>query len=183
MFIGEQTWEAEYNNTTYPINRNDFSFATKDQHIQFDFAYIIIHGTPGEDGPLQGYFDMIGIPYSSSGLLACALTFSKFTCNNFLKSFGVKVADSLLIRKDKIYNSQEIIERIKLPLFVKPNVGGSSFGTTKVKVSDQLQSAIVEAFTEAPEVIVESFIDGIEVTCGCFTTQSGNTVLKPILDN
>lgn len=177
VFIGEQVWEAAYNNATYPINRNDFSFTTEDRHIIFDFAYIIIHGTPGEDGPLQGYFDMIGIPYSSSGLLACALTFSKFTCNNFLKSFGFKVADSLLIRKNELYNSQEIIERLKLPLFVKPNVGGSSFATTKVKEPGQLHSAIAEAFTEAPEVIVESFIDGIEVTCGCFVTQNGKTVL------
>ncbi len=175
--IDDQKWEAEYNNTKYKINRNDFSFMANDQHIQFDFAYIIIHGTPGEDGPLQGYFNMIRIPYSSSGLLACSLTFSKFTCNNFLKSFGFKVADSILIRETESYNSQEIIERLKLPLFVKPNVGGSSFATTKVKELDQLKSAIDEAFTEAPEVLIESFIDGIEVTCGCFKTEKGKTVL------
>ena len=176
--IDQQAWEAEYNNALYPINRNDFSFATATgQHIQFDFAYIIIHGTPGEDGPLQGYLDMIGIPYSSSGLLACALTFSKFTCNNFLKSFGFKVADSILIRENETYNAHEIIERLKLPLFVKPNVGGSSFATTKVKEANQLEEAIDEAFEEAHEVIVERFIDGIEVTCGCFKTHSGKTVL------
>ena len=175
--IGEQVWEADYNNTTYPVNKNNFSFTAEDQNIQFDFAYIIIHGTPGEDGPLQGYFDMIGIPYSSSGLLACALTFSKFTCNNFLKSFGFKVADSILIRENDSYNCQEIIERIKVPLFVKPNVGGSSFATTKVKEPNELETAIKEAFTEAHEVIVESFIDGTEVTCGCFKTQNGKTVL------
>ena len=120
---------------------------------------------------------MIGIPYSSSGLLACALTFSKFTCNNFLKSFGFKVADSILIRENDSYNCQEIIERIKVPLFVKPNVGGSSFATTKVKEPNELETAIKEAFTEAHEVIVESFIDGTEVTCGCFKTQNGKTVL------
>ncbi len=175
--IDEQKWEAEYNNTKYTINRNDFSFMANDQHIQFSFAYIIIHGTPGEDGPLQGYFDMIGVPYSSAGLLSCALTFSKFTCNNFLKSFGFKVADSILIRENELYNSQEIIHRLKLPLFVKPNVGGSSFATTKVKEFNQLKSAIDEAFTEASEVLIESFIDGIEVTCGCFKTEKGKTVL------
>ena len=175
--IDEEKWEAEYYNTKYTINRNDFSFMANDQHIQFSFAYIIIHGTPGEDGPLQGYFDMIGIPYSSAGLLSCALTFSKFTCNNFLKSFGFKVADSILIRENELYNSQEIIHRLKLPLFVKPNVGGSSFATTKVKEFNQLKSAIDEAFTEASEVLIESFIDGIEVTCGCFKTEKGKTVL------
>lgn len=175
--INEQEWEAQYNNINYPINKNDFSFKSEEQHIQFDFAYIIIHGTPGEDGPLQGYFDMLGIPYSSSGLLACALTFNKFTCNNFLKSFGFKVADSILVRENETYNSEEIIKRLKLPLFVKPNVGGSSFATTKVKGHDQLKPAINEAFTEAPEVLIESFIDGVEVTCGCFKTQIGKTIL------
>ena len=175
--INEQEWVAEYNSITYPINKNDFSFNSKEQHIQFDFAYIIIHGTPGEDGPLQGYFDMIGIPYSSSGLLACALTFNKFTCNNFLENFGFKVADSILIRENETYSSEEIIQQLKLPLFVKPNVGGSSFATTKVKEFDQLKPAINEAFTEASEVIIESFIDGVEVTCGCFKTEAGKTIL------
>ncbi|HTN69240.1 MAG TPA: D-alanine--D-alanine ligase [Dysgonamonadaceae bacterium] len=175
--IDENIWEAKYNNSFYPINKNDFSFKSKEKQIQFDFAYIIIHGTPGEDGPLQGYFDMIGIPYSSSGLLACALTFSKFSCNNFLKSFGFKVADSILIRKDESYDTEKIINLLKLPLFVKPNVGGSSFATTKVKTREQIQPAIEEAFGEASEVLVESFIDGIEVTCGCFKTEKGKTIL------
>ncbi len=175
--IDEHEWKAELNECFYSIDKNDFSFKTNDQHIQFDFAYIIIHGTPGEDGPLQGYFDMINIPYSSSGLLACALTFSKFTCNNFLKSFGFKVANSVLLRQNELYNPVEIIEQLKLPLFVKPNVGGSSFAITKVKETQHLQDAINEAFTEANEVLIESFIDGTEVTCGCYKTTNGKTVL------
>lgn len=175
--IDRNGWKAEYNNSTYPINKNDFSFVAEDTTITFDFAYIIIHGTPGEDGPLQGYLDLISIPYSSSGLLASALTFSKFTCNNYLKSFGFKVADSILIRKDEFYNTEEIVEKLKLPLFVKPNIGGSSVAITKVKELDQLQTAVEEAFREAPEVLAESFIDGVEVTCGCFVTENGKTVL------
>lgn len=175
--IDHNTWEAELNNCFYPIDKNNFSFSFNDQTTVFDFAYIIIHGTPGEDGPLQGYFDMINIPYSSSGLLSSALTFSKFTCNNFLKSFGFKVANSILIKKNELYNPQEIIQRLKLPLFVKPNVGGSSVATTKVKEFKNLIDAIDEAFSEADEVIVESFIDGTEVTCGCFKTQNGKTIL------
>lgn len=175
--IEENEWNAELNDHSYPIDKNDFSFRTDDQHIKFDFAYIIIHGTPGEDGPLQGYFDMISMPYSSSGLLACALTFSKFTCNSFLKSFGFKVADSILIKQEEIYNPEEIVEELKLPLFVKPNVGGSSFAITKVKEAKYLRDAIDEAFTEANEVLIESFIDGTEVTCGCYQTQNGKTVL------
>lgn len=175
--IDHNEWSAEMSNHSYAIDKNDFSFKTDDQHIKFDFAYIIIHGTPGEDGPLQGYFDMIGIPYSSSGMLACALTFSKFTCNNFLKSFGFKVADSILVRQNEVYNAQEVVAQLKLPLFVKPNVGGSSFAITKVKETQYLKAAIDEAFTEANEVLIESFIDGTEVTCGCYKTESGKTVL------
>ena len=175
--IDHNEWTAQLNNDYYPINKNNFSFTADAKQIKFDFAYIIIHGTPGEDGPLQGYFDMLNIPYSSSGLLACALTFSKFTCNNFLKSFGIKVANSILIRKNDDYNNQEIAEQLKLPLFVKPNVGGSSFAITKVKQAEKLQEAIIEAFTEADEVLVESFIDGTEVTCGCYKNGSGKTVL------
>ena len=175
--IDHNGWEAELDQVFYPINKNDFSFESQNLTTKFDFAYIIIHGTPGEDGPLQGYFDMLSIPYSSAGLLSCALTFSKFTCNNFLKSFGLKVADSILIRKDELYTTENIIERLKLPLFVKPNVGGSSLATTKVKEQSQLQSAIEDAFTEANEVLAESFIDGIEVTCGCYMTENGKTVL------
>ncbi len=175
--IDHNDWTAQIDNLSYPIDKNDFSFTANSEHIKFDFAYIIIHGTPGEDGPMQGYFDMLNIPYSSSGLLACALTFSKFTCNNFLKSFGFKVANSLLIRQNDLYNTQNIIEELKLPLFVKPNVGGSSFAITKVKQAEYLQEAIDEAFTEANEVLVESFIDGTEVTCGCFKSEIGKTVL------
>ena len=175
--IDHNGWTAQLNNQSFPINKNDFSFTAQAKHIKFDFAYIIIHGTPGEDGPLQGYFDMLNIPYSSSGLLACALTFSKFTCNNFLKSFDFNVADSILIRQNELYNTHEIIEQLKLPLFVKPNVGGSSFAITKVKQPEKLQEAILEAFTEADEVLVESFIDGTEVTCGCYKSKNGKTVL------
>lgn len=175
--VDKSGWRAAYKSGFYPINKNDFSFVSNDEEIKFDFAYIIIHGTPGEDGPLQGYFDMIGLPYSASGLLSSALTFNKYTCNNFLKSFGIKVADSILLRKNKLYNDNEIIDRLKLPLFVKPNVGGSSLATTKVKKASQLQKAIEDAFNEAPEVLIESFIEGVEVTCGCFTTETGKTIL------
>ena len=145
--------------------------------IVFDFAYNTIHGTPGEDGLLQGYFDMLGIPYSNCGVLASALTFNKFTSNNFLKSFGVRVADSILLRKGEKINTDAIISKLDLPVFVKPNVGGSSFATTKVKESGKMMEAVNDAFKEAPEVIIESFVKGIEVTCGCFETDKGLTVL------
>src|SRR5690554_1877692 len=168
--ITKDAWEVEYNSKLIQVDKNNFSFMADKEIIKFDFAYITIHGTPGEDGTLQGYFDMLGIPYSNCGVLASALTFNKFICNNFLKNFGIKVADSIVLRRDDTYREEEVISRLGLPLFVKPNLGGSSFATNKVKERPELDGAIREAFQEAPEVIIEQFIGGTEVTCGCFET-------------
>ncbi|WP_298653615.1 D-alanine--D-alanine ligase [uncultured Proteiniphilum sp.] len=176
--IDRTSWEAENRGCFYPVDKNNFNFTDGDgRNILFDFAYITIHGTPGEDGTLQGYFDMQGIPYSNCGVLASALTFNKFTCNSFLKNFGIEVADSILLRKSDSCQTDKIISTLGLPVFVKPNLGGSSFATTKVKESSQLGNAVGEAFREAHEVIIESFLQGTEVTCGCFETHKGITVL------
>jgi D-alanine-D-alanine ligase len=140
------------------VNKNDFSFVANGITTRFDFAYITIHGTPGEDGVLQGYFDMLGIPYSNCGVLTSALTFNKFTCNNFLKNFGVKVAPSIVLRGTDSYAPEQIANELGLPVFVKPNSGGSSFATTKVTAIAEMKSAIEKAFLEAPEVIIEQFI-------------------------
>lgn len=175
--IDRDSWEVEYYNSFHPLNKNDFSFVANGEKIIFDFAYNTIHGTPGEDGLLQGYFDMIGVPYSNCGVLASALTFNKYTCNNFLKSFGIKVADSILLRIGDEIDFDAIIGQLDLPVFVKPNVGGSSFATTKVKETVKMKDAVDEAFREAHEVIIESYVKGIEVTCGCYKTKRGITVL------
>ncbi|MBK5720062.1 D-alanine--D-alanine ligase [Dysgonomonas sp. Marseille-P4677] len=176
--ITKEKWTVEVGGYVYTVDKNDFSYICpiSDQRIYFDFAYIIIHGTPGEDGRLQGYFDMLGIPYSTCGMMASALTMNKFICNNFLKNFGIRVADSLYLNKDTKYNLRGIEEKLKFPLFVKPNTGGSSFATTKVKAVDQLQQAIDAAFGETPDVIIESFISGREVTCGCYKTKDKEVV-------
>ncbi len=155
----------------FEIDKNDFSFQLEGEKIQFDYAYITIHGRPGEDGRLQGYFDLLGIPYSSSGVLTGALTFNKFINNQFLKTQGVRVADATLLRK------KGKIGEIEFPVFVKPNEGGSSLGVTKVKEASQLLSAIEKAFAESDEVIVEKFIQGTEVTCGCYKTKTKQVVL------
>lgn len=175
--IDHESWEVEKNGQIYPIDKNDFSFISNGRSTKFDFAYITIHGTPGEDGTLQGYFDMLQIPYSNCGVLASALTFNKFTCNNYLKCFGIKVADSIVLRKGDAFNEEQIINHLDLPVFVKPNMGGSSFATTKVKQKENLTNAINDAYGEAAEVIIESFISGTEVTCGCIKTDKGFTVL------
>lgn len=168
---------------TWPVDRNDFSVMHDGRKIAFDFAYIIIHGTPGENGILQGYFDLIGMPYSCCGVAAAALTFSKFTCNRYLSSFGIPCAKSLLFRsKDEVPSAQEIVARLGLPVFVKPNDGGSSFATTKVKSEEGLAPAIELAFGEGREVIVESFMKGTEITCGCLRMRDGKILALPITE-
>lgn len=164
-----------------PIDKNDFSFVLEGRRVRFDFAWITIHGTPGEDGRLQGYFDLIGLPYSCCGVLAAAITFNKFICNQFLKGFGVKVAESIMLRKGQTITEEQVIETVGLPCFIKSNVGGSSFGVTKVKQKEEIAEAIEKAFAEGPEVIIEAFMDGIEVTCGCYKTAKG-TQLLPITE-
>ena len=166
---------------TLPVDRNDFSFQLDGQKVKFDFAYITIHGTPGEDGRLQGYFDMLRIPYSCCGVLAAALTYDKFACNQYLHAYGVRIAESLLLRQGQAITDDEVVEKIGLPCFIKPSLGGSSFGVTKVKTREQIQPAIAKAFNEAQEVVVEAFMDGTELTCGCYKTRD-KSVVFPITE-
>lgn len=163
--------------TKAPVDRNDFSFHRADgEKVCFDFAYITIHGTPGEDGRLQGYFDMLRIPYSCCGVLAASLTYDKFACNQYLKAFGVRIAEALLLRQGQSVSDEDVVEKIGLPCFIKPSLGGSSFGVTKVKTREQIQPAIAKAFEEAQEVLVEAFMDGTEITCGCYKTKDKSVV-------
>ena len=149
----------------------------------FDYAYITIHGTPGENGIMQGYFELIHLPYSTSGVLVEAMTFDKFVLNNYLRGFGVSVAESLLIRKgyEELVSDDEIEEKIGMPCFVKPAADGSSFGVTKVKNKDQLAPAIRKAMMESDDVMVESFLEGTEITVGCYKTKE-KTVVFPITE-
>ena len=164
-----------------PIDRNDFSFMENGEKKHFDFAYITIHGTPGENGILQGYFDLLGIPYSSCNVLVSAMTFNKFTCNQYLKGFGIRVAESLILRKGFEITDEEVINKIGLPCFIKPNAGGSSFGVIKVKTKEDIQPAIEKAFEESDEVMIEAFMRGTEITCGCYKT-SDKEVVFPITE-
>jgi len=171
-------WQVEWSDTEkIAIDKNDFSFTHDNQKTTFDFAYITIHGTPGENGILQGYFELIGLPYSCCGVLAAAITFNKFTCNQYLKGFGVKVAESLVLRAGQAVSDEEVAQKIGFPCFIKPNVGGSSFGVTKVKSIDQIQPAIAKAFAEGEEVMIESFLSGTEITCGVYKTKNKSQVL------
>ena len=195
--LAETDNELQKNNGTVPmdsdkwvtIDKNDFSYTYQGEKIQFDFAYITIHGTPGENGVLQGYLDMVGVPYSCCGVLAAAMTFNKYTCNQYLKGFGVNVAESVLLRKsefqiptpDSRHTITDILQQIGLPCFIKTNVGGSSFGVTKVKTLEDVVPAIEKAFGEGDEVICEAEMKGIEITCGVYKTKN-KAVAFPITE-
>ncbi|MBG16159.1 MAG: D-alanine--D-alanine ligase [Crocinitomicaceae bacterium] len=173
VLIDENEWTAYDNLGRYPINKNDFSFTKNGSKYNFDYTFIVIHGTPGEDGKLQGYLDMIGIPYNTSSAAITALTFQKFHCNQFLKNFGINVAEAVLIKGGDQPNLDEIIEKVALPCFVKPTDGGSSFGVTKVKAKKDLLPAINAAFDHGSEVIIEEFIEGRELTNGVYRDNEG----------
>ena len=164
--------------TTARIDRNDFSFVEDGKKKLFDYAYITIHGTPGENGILQGYFDLIEMPYSTSNVLVEAMTFNKFVLNQYLKGFGISVAESLLIRRGKehLVSDDDILSRIGMPCFVKPANDGSSFGVSKVKNIDQMAPALRKAMMESDSVMVEEYLDGIEISIGCYKTKDKSVV-------
>ncbi|MDP3915197.1 MAG: D-alanine--D-alanine ligase [Bacteroidota bacterium] len=160
-------WEVlEDDRVIASIDKNDFSFSINGEKTPFDFAYITIHGTPGEDGKLQGYFDMVKIPYSTCGVYSSALTFNKYFCSNYLRNFKVPMAKSVRLFKGDQVDADRLVEELGLPMFVKPNAGGSSFGVTKVKEKEQLLAALEMAMKESHDILVEEFIDGPEFTCG-----------------
>ncbi|MCD7916083.1 MAG: D-alanine--D-alanine ligase [Tannerellaceae bacterium] len=182
VIVKKEGWEVILpDDTSTPIDKNDFSFRELGKLKQLDFAYITIHGTPGEDGMLQGYFDMIGIPYSCCGVLASALTYNKYVCNNYLQNFNIRIAESIRLLKGETISSEQVVATLGLPVFIKPNDGGSSFGTTKVKEVSQIRSAIEEAFKEGKEVLIERFVRGTEVTCGCYKIK-GKEILLPLTE-
>ena len=177
--IKGQDWHVELSDgTTAKIDRNDFSFVENGKAVLFDYAYITIHGTPGENGVLQGYFELVHIPYSTSGVLVEAMTFDKFVLNQYLRGYGVSVAESLLIRRgyEHLVSDEDILSRVGMPCFVKPANDGSSFGVSKVKNIDQMAPALRKAMMESDEVMVEAFLDGVEITVGCYKTREKSVV-------
>ena len=180
--LSKKAWEAVLaDGTRSKIDKNDFSFMEGDKKVKPDFAYITIHGTPGENGILQGYFELLDIPYSTCDVLVSAMTFSKFTLNQYLKGFGIRVAESMLVNKRFGIEDKDVIEKIGLPCFIKPNASGSSFGVTKVKTADQIQPALKAAFAESDDVMIEAFMDGIELANGCYKTKN-KSVVFPITE-
>lgn len=177
---GHWTYTAP-DGTESELDRNDFTLPVADRKIKLDYALIIIHGTPGEDGRLQGYLDMMGIPYSSCGFVSSVLTFDKAACKRAVAGSGIHLAKEILLNKTSDIDPAAIVAELGLPLFVKPNASGSSFGVTKVKKQDELLPAITEAFKESDQVLMEEFIEGREISCGVMIA-GGKEYIFPITE-
>lgn len=178
IMIRDSNWYWEDLKGRYhAVDKNDFSLVVDDTRIRFDGVFVAIHGTPGENGLLQGYFDMLRIPYTSCGAFTSALTFNKQASKLFLKEYGIKMANAVLVRKEDSIDPAVILEATGLPCFVKPNDSGSSFGVTKVKQKEDFIPAMKTAFDESNEVLVESFLKGREVACGVLRTKDRTLVL------
>ncbi|CAM3927184.1 D-alanine--D-alanine ligase [Flavobacterium branchiophilum] len=161
----------------FPIDKNDFSTTVDNNKITFDCVFNAIHGTPGEDGLMQAYFQLIGLPQTSCDYYQAALTFNKRDLLSVLKPYGIKTATSYYLNKGDLIETQKIVEKVGLPCFVKPNKSGSSFGISKVKTAAELPIAIEMAYREDNEIIIESFLDGTEVSVGVINYQGVTTVL------
>lgn len=169
--IDEENWQVEEAEKVYPIDKNDFSYNVHGKKKHFDLLFNMIHGTPGEDGLLTGYFEMMGLRHTNGSVLNMALTFDKEATKSMLSRNGINTAKSKLLRSDEVYSRKSIITDLGLPCFVKPNRGGSSFGASKVDREEELLIAIEKAFEEDELVLVESFIKGRECSCGVIMTR------------
>ncbi|MBD0830646.1 D-alanine--D-alanine ligase [Aestuariibaculum sediminum] len=165
----------------FPVNKNDFSVTVEGAKITFDCVFNAIHGSPGEDGFMQGYFKLLNIPHTSCGMYQASLTFNKRDCLSVLKPYGIKTATSFYLNLGDTINEKAIVDKVGLPCFVKANKAGSSFGVTKVYNQEGLQSAIETAFKEDDEIIIESFLDGTEVSVGVISFN-GETKVLPITE-
>ncbi len=173
IIVEKTGWNAKINGQLYPFSLSTCSYSIESNTFNIDAGLIYIHGNPGENGKIQALLDLHQIPYLNSGALASELSFDKWYCNQFLKSFDVPVAKSLFLQHPEQIPAEEIIKQLGLPLFVKPSDSGSSYGISRVNVADDLPKALEVAFAEGNTVVIESFLDGTEVTCGAYRTENG----------
>lgn len=178
IHIFKEKWVyVNESNEELPINKNDFSIEVNGKKVTFDVVFNAIHGTPGEDGLMQAYFELLGIPQTSCDYYQSALTFNKRDLLSVLKPYGIKTATSYYLNLGDEINAEKIIETVGLPCFVKPNKSGSSFGISKVKTKNELLPAIENAYKEDNEIIIESFLNGVEVSVGVINFKGKITVL------
>ncbi|MCX6287458.1 MAG: D-alanine--D-alanine ligase [Bacteroidetes bacterium] len=174
-------WNYKLETKFFPIDKNDFSLTIGNRKIRFDAVFNAIHGTPGEDGKLQGYLDMLGIPYTSCGVTTSALSFNKSFCKDVVSGYGTDVARSVHLYKGDHEAEASVTKNLKLPVFVKPNCGGSSVGMSKVNHKKDLKAALKLAFKEDREILVEEFIQGRELTCGVIRSN-GKIIAFPVTE-
>lgn len=170
-------WTARLDGVDVEVDKNDFSVLQSGNKLKFDCALIGIHGTPGEDGKLQSYFEMVGVPYTTCGVMTSALTFNKFATKHYLVPYGIFTAKALLFQKKDVVDAAQVVKELGLPCFVKPNNGGSSCGVSKISVADEIVPAIKKALEHDSEIIVEEYIQGTEITCGVIKAQDKLQVL------
>lgn len=181
VHISKEGWMAETPAGSFPINRHDFSYQSNGQAVHFDAVFNAIHGSPGENGILQAYFELIKLPVTGCSSFTSSLTFNKFACNSMLRSLGIRVARSIVIRREDEPDIDFILDQVGLPCFVKPNNGGSSCGTSRVNQREDLLIAVETALKEDQEVIIEAFVKGTEITCGLVKT-AGEMLLFPLTE-
>lgn len=172
---------VDTNNDEYPVDKNDFSVTVNGSKTTFDCVFNAIHGTPGEDGLMQGYFELLNMPQTSCNMYQAGVTFNKRDCLSVLKPYGIKTAESYFVNKGDVINEDDIIAKVGLPCFVKANKAGSSFGVSKAHTKADLQPSIDVAFKEDDEIIIESFLDGTEVSVGVITYR-GEVKVLPITE-
>lgn len=180
IVITQAAWLCVQEEKEYPVNKNDFSVEINGQQIKFDLVFNAIHGTPGEDGKIQGYFDMLQIPITGCGVLSSALSFDKMATKQYLKHYGANIANSVLINRNNNYNVDLLLE-MGLPLFVKANKMGSSVGVYMVKEAADLENAIENCLEYDDEVLVEAYLKGREFTCGVYS-KNGEVIALPITE-
>jgi D-alanine-D-alanine ligase len=180
IHIKGTNWEVSINEANKQVDKNEFTIPDG-KNIRFDCALIAIHGTPGEDGRLQSYFEMMKLPYTTCGVLSSSLTFNKYACKHYLMPYGISTAKAMLFHKNEAIKNDEVIESLGLPCFVKPNNGGSSCGISKINKPEEIQPAIKTALKEDSEIIVEEYLKGTEITCGVMKTRN-RSIVFPIAE-
>lgn len=182
IVIHGDTWLFKGDNDEiHTVDKNDFSVTVNGKKIVFDCVFIAIHGTPGEDGKLQGYLDMLHIPYTSCDMFTSSVTFKKNFTNRLVSTFGIRIAQSISIKKSNPYDSEKILKEISLPCFVKPTRAGSSVGVSKVNTAEKLPEAIKKAFAEDAEILIEKALIGRELACGVLKSL-GKTYVLPLCE-
>ncbi len=174
IIVSKEAWHCELNDSSYPFDLNRCEVEMKSERIPIDLGIICIHGDPGENGKIQAFLSLHGIPCANSDFQSSSLSFDKYICNQFLNAQGIPTAKAYLIEKGQAYDVEGLCSELGTPLFVKPTDSGSSYGISKVYSKEELPTAIDKAFKEGNSIVVESFLDGIELTCAVF--RSGNEI-------